>query len=57
MNKHEQKDKIQANAVELSKKNRFLCLEWCTGSGKTRASLKIVKNMLKDNPDLKGYHD
>jgi len=49
------KDKIQSNAVSLSKKHRFLCLEWSTGTGKTLGALKIVKNILKDNPKSVGY--
>jgi len=49
------KTKIQDNAVKLSKKNRFLCLEWATGTGKTLAALRIVDNILKDNSDAKGY--
>ena len=48
------KDRIQANAVELSKFNRFLCLEWSTGTGKTLAALKIVKNILDEEPKAKG---
>jgi superfamily II DNA or RNA helicase len=55
MNKIAQKNKIQSNAVELSKKHRFLCLEWATGSGKTLGSLKVAKNIVKDNPDAVGY--
>lgn len=55
MNKIAQKNKIQANAVELSKKHRFLCLEWATGSGKTLGALKIAKNILKENPKAVGY--
>lgn len=55
MNKIAQKNKIQSNAVELSKKHRFLCLEWATGSGKTLGALKIAKNIVKDNPDAVGY--
>ena len=55
MNKIAQKNKIQANAVELSKKHRFLCLEWATGSGKTLGALKIAKNIVKDNPSAVGY--
>ena len=49
------RNKIQKNAVELSNKNRFLCLEWCTGTGKTKAALDIVTNILKTNPKAKGY--
>ena len=49
------KNKIQSNAVKLSLKHRFLCLEWCTGTGKTLASLKIVTEILKSNPRSKGY--
>jgi superfamily II DNA or RNA helicase len=49
------KNKIQSNAVKLSLKHRFLCLEWCTGTGKTLASLKIITEILKSNPRAKGY--
>jgi superfamily II DNA or RNA helicase len=49
------KDKIQSNAVSLSKLHRFLCLEWSTGTGKTLGALKIVKNILKDKPKAVGY--
>jgi len=49
------KTRIQSKAVALSKKHRFLCLEWATGTGKTLGALKIVKNILKDNPKAKGY--
>jgi superfamily II DNA or RNA helicase len=51
----EAKDKIQSTAVALSKKHRFLCLEWCTGTGKTLAAGKIVEEILKSNPKAKGY--
>lgn len=49
------KDVIQEEAVRLSEKNQFLCLEWSTGTGKTLASAKIVSNILKSNPNAKGY--
>lgn len=49
------KTKIQSNAVKLSVKHRFLCLEWATGTGKTLAALKIVENILKTEPKAKGY--
>lgn len=49
------KNKIQSNAVSLSKIHRFLCLEWSTGTGKTLGALKIVKNILKENPKATGY--
>ena len=49
------KDKIQAKAVALSVKHRFLCLEWSTGTGKTLGALKVVENILKDDPSLTGY--
>lgn len=47
--------KIQSNAVELSKTHRFLCLEWSTGCGKSLAAVRIVEEILKDNPKAKGY--
>ena len=49
------KNKIQSKAVKLSVVHRFLCLEWSTGTGKTLAAVKIVDNILKSNPDAKGY--
>lgn len=49
------KDKIQSRAVELSVENRYLCLEWSTGCGKTLAAAKIVSNIIEGNPDAKGY--
>ena len=49
------KNKIQSKAVQLSKKHRFLCLEWATGTGKTLGAIKIVDNILKENPDATGY--
>lgn len=49
------KSKIQRNAVNLSKKHRFLCLEWATGTGKTMGAIKIIDRMLKDNPNANGY--
>jgi superfamily II DNA or RNA helicase len=49
------KNFIQSKAVLLSKKHRFLCLEWSTGTGKTLAAVKIVDEILKDNPDANGY--
>ena len=52
---NEAKDKIQSNALKLSLKHRFLCLEWCTGTGKSFASMKIVKEILSLNPNATGY--
>ena len=49
------KNKIQLKAVNLSKIHRFLCLEWATGTGKTLGALKIVDNILKENPKATGY--
>ncbi len=49
------KDRIQKKAVTLSKRNRFLCLEWSTGTGKTLASAKIISSILDKNPEAKGY--
>ena len=49
------KDKIQSNALSLSKKHRFLCLEWSTGTGKTLGALKIVEGFLEENPEAVGY--
>ena len=49
------KDKIQSKAVSLSEIHRFICLEWSTGTGKTLAAIKIVKNILKNKPNATGY--
>lgn len=49
------KSKIQSQAVKLSKKHRFLCLEWSTGTGKTLAAVRIVEQIIKDNPEATGY--
>lgn len=49
------KDKIQRRAVKLSKEHRFLCLEWATGTGKTYGAIQIVEEILKVNPEAKGY--
>jgi len=49
------KNRIQSKAVQLSKKHRFLCLEWATGTGKTLGAIKIVDDILKDNPEATGY--
>lgn len=47
--------KIQNNALKLSKKHRFLCLEWATGCGKTLGAVRIVEDILVSNPDAVGY--
>ncbi len=49
------KNKVQAKAVKLSKKHRFLALEWSTGVGKTLGALKIVREIIRDNPSATGY--
>lgn len=49
------KDKIQANAVSLSKQHQSLALEFATGCGKSLASIKIVEEIIKTNPKAKGY--
>lgn len=52
---HKQRNLIQGNAVKLSKKHRFICLEWATGCGKSLGALKIVDEIIKDNPKATGY--
>ena len=54
-NQNKQRDVIQKNALKLSRKHRFLCLEWSTGAGKTKAALDIAEDILKTNPDAVGY--
>lgn len=49
------KDVIQSKAVKLNRKHRFLCLEWATGTGKTRAAALIVEDILKEKPNATGY--
>lgn len=49
------RNKIQLRAVELSKINNHLVLEFATGSGKTLASIKIIEEILKSKPNSKGY--
>lgn len=52
---NEKKDLIQKNALELSREHRFLCLEWSTGCGKTRAAGLIMQDLIKQNPAAVGY--
>lgn len=54
-NQNKQRDVIQKNALKLSRKHRFLCLEWSTGAGKTKAALDIAQDLLKSNPNAVGY--
>jgi len=54
-NQNKQRDLIQKNALRLSRKHRFLCLEWSTGAGKTKAALDIAEDILKSNPNAVGY--
>jgi len=54
-NQNKQRNVIQKNALKLSKKHRFLCLEWSTGAGKTKAALDIAQDLFKSNPDAVGY--
>ena len=49
------KDKIQSRAVELSRNNQHVCLEWSTGCGKTLAAVKIAEDILSFNPNAVGY--
>lgn len=54
-NQNKQRDVIQKNALKLSRKHRFLCLEWSTGAGKTKAALDIAQDLISNNPNAVGY--
>lgn len=53
--KNQHKDLIQERAVISSTKHNHLVLEWSTGCGKTLASIKIVQEILNNNPSAEGY--
>lgn len=55
MTTNSKKDEIQANAVELSRLHRCLVLNWSTGCGKTLASIKIIEDILVQEPNAFGY--
>lgn len=50
-----QKNIIQKNSVKLLYTYRRILLSWATGCGKTLAALKMIKELSKFNPKLKGY--
>jgi len=54
-NQNKQRDIIQKKALKLSRVHRFLCLEWSTGAGKTKAALDIAQDLLDNNPNAVGY--
>jgi superfamily II DNA or RNA helicase len=54
-NQNKQRDIIHKKALKLSRMHRFLCLEWSTGAGKTKAALDIAQDLLDSNPDAVGY--
>ena len=51
----QEKIKCQAEAVLLLNKSRKILLSWSTGTGKTLASLKMVKKYYDHKPTIKGY--
>ena len=55
MNKNQERNKIQAEAVSRSKKHKYLCLEWATGCGKTLGTAKILEFFMSKKNDLSGY--
>jgi superfamily II DNA or RNA helicase len=52
---NEVREKIQNKALKLSQDNKSIVLEWATGAGKTFASVKIIDDIIKSNPNAKGY--
>ena len=50
-----EKDKIQLKALELSRNNNAIVLEWATGTGKTFASVKIIDDIIRNNKSAFGY--
>ena len=53
-NQNLQRTILQNKAVALSKLHRSLALEYSTGCGKTLAAMRIVEDIIKDNPDAVG---
>lgn len=47
------KEQIQSKALKLYKKHNNLLLEWCTGLGKSRVAIEILKNLSKKNKSPK----
>jgi superfamily II DNA or RNA helicase len=52
---NEVREEVQGKALELSKNFKALVIEWATGVGKTYASVKIVDEIIKNNPNAIGY--
>lgn len=55
MTRNERRNLIQLQAVVKSEQHQFLCLEWATGCGKTKAAADIIENILLKNPNATGY--
>lgn len=53
--KIKKKNEIQSKAVAMSLIERFLCLEWCTGVGKSLASIKILQEIYSLNQNIHCY--
>ena len=43
---------IQKRAVELMRDTPLLILQWCTGLGKSKAAIDIIKDLSKDRIDI-----
>jgi len=52
-NQNKQRDIIKKKTLKLSRMHRFLCLEWSTGAGKTKAALDIAQDLLDSNPECR----
>lgn len=48
------KSEKQSLAVQISKKNRHLCLEWSTGVGKSLAAIRIIEEILSTRRNSHG---
>ena len=47
-------EEVQEKALLLSKDNPYIILQYATGVGKSCAMIKILENILINNPNLKG---